>query len=268
MHLPRWPLLLLLTACGTATPTTATNDASLPDAALLPDASRPPLTAECQARVANTQAASSNSITLSLNDRELPPRIPEIFRGGEQVPDLRRDDYSSDIIHGQAERGPATTVVSWDPRWRGPELGHSTFQFSRARAYLACDEPFGNHEPGSEVVNRVDDSNGQLLFLGGSTGITTGVFSLPKAVPLPAGLSFAWAPNTNDTCSRGDATLLVKADGVEHVVRGGDAVDVALAGTTFTAMVSNAYAPPATGNYCGHVEFILFKKGLFVPPAN
>jgi hypothetical protein len=43
---------------------------------------------------------------------------------------------------------------------------------------------------------------------------------------------------------------------------------VALAGTTFTPMVSNAHAPPATGNYCGHVEFVLFKKGLFVPPAN
>jgi hypothetical protein len=260
--------LLILTACGTAGTVAAGDAGEVADATLAPDASRPPLTPECQARVANTQAASSNSISSFLDDAELPPRIPEFFRGGEQVPDLRRDDYSSDIIHGQAERGPATTVVSWDPRWRGPELGHSTFQFSRARAYLACDEPFGNHEPGSEVVNRVDDTNGQLLFLGGSTSITAGVFSLPKAVPLPAGLSFAWAPNTNDTCSRGDAALLVKADGVEHVVRGGDAVDVALAGTTFTAMVSNGYAPPATGNYCGHVEFILFKKGLFVPPAN
>jgi hypothetical protein len=259
---------MMLTACGTATPTTATNDASLPDAALLPDASRPPLTPECQARVANTQAASSNAIRSFLDDAEVPLRIPEVFRGGEQAPHLRRDDYASDVIHGQTDHGAATTVVSWDPRWRGPELGHSTFQFSRARAYLACDEPFGNHEPGSEVVNRVDDSDGQLLFLGGSTGITTGVFSLPKAVPLPAGLSFAWAPNTNDTCSRGDAALLVKADGVEHVVRGGDAVDVALAGTTFTAMVSNASAPPATGNYCGSIRFILFKKGLFVPPAN
>ena len=234
------------------------------------DASRSiaPETLECQARVANVRAAGATSIAFGLDDQEKVPQIPEIFQTGEQVPDLRREDYASDVLHGQTEHGPGSMTLSWIPEWRPPNFAKSVLRIARARSYLACDEPLGNQEPGNEVVNRVDDSNGQLLFLAASTGITMGVFSLPKAVSLPAGLSFAWRPNTNDTCRQGDAALVVQADGREHVVRGGDAVDVTVAGTTFTAMVSNAYAPPATGNFCGYLSFILFKKGLFVPPAN
>ena len=49
----------------------------------------------------------------------------------------------------------------------------------------------------------------------------------------------------------------------------GAMLDLAIAGTPYSLLVGDASAPRGTGSYCsGSISFILFKKGLFVPPAN
>ena len=263
----RWPLLLLLTACGTANPTAATNDASLPDAALLPDASRPPLSAECQARRSNWQAAMATVMAFDLDDHELPRQTIETFDAVEQVPSPSGDPWA--FIHGTTARGPATLFVSWLRGWTPPDLSHRTVKIARERAFLACDQASGNHEPGTTLAIRVDDADGTLLFFRGATSTVPEEVPLPASVPLPEGVAFRWKPNVGDTCAQGEASLVVHTADGETAVPGGARLDLAIAGTPSSLLVGDASAPRGTGSYCsGSISFILFKKGLFVPPAN
>jgi len=257
----RWPLLLLLTACGTATPTTATNDASLPAA----EASR----AECEGRAKQASSANELEATFTLDNANLGLLYPEAFSSGTQTPSVLGPDDTSLVIRGTTTRQGASLRWAWPKPWTPGELVVPQSRIWKERTMVACDEPTGNQEPGATSVQRVDDADGSLLFLKILTSIhAQGVVPFPAHVPVPAGLSFAWRASSDTTCQQAEVELLIGGDGLTTTVRRGIAAPISIRGREYVAHMIAGAAPPAEGNFCGQVYAVLFKKGLFVPPAN
>jgi len=295
MSVPRWPLLLLLTACGTAG-TVATRDAGeVADATLAPDAdpplvdagrdssardaapdsapvdaSRPPLTPECLARRQATNEGGMVAITFGLNDANVVPPAPTTVTTAAQAVDLRQAGYASDVLPATTPQGPGRVALSWFPTWTPPDLSFTTIRYSARREWVSCNLllPTGVREPGSAGLIRVDDSAGNLLLLSSITAVQGGAVKIPAAVPLPPGLTLGTAVDANDPCPFGGLALTLNGTDGAHTLRVGEPADFALGATTYTAILWGSEAEPATGNLCGQVVFVVFKKGLFVPPAN
>jgi hypothetical protein len=257
MQMPRWPLLLLLTACGT--------DVALPDAA---QASRPP-SVECEARAKQASSANELDATFTLDNANLGLLYPEAFSSGTQTPSVLGPDDTSLVIRGTTTRQGASLRWAWPKRWTPGELAVPQSRIWKERTMVACDEPTGNQEPGATSVQRVDDADGSLLFLKILSSIhAQGVIPFPAHVPVPAGLSFAWRASSDTSCQQAEVELLIGGDGLTTTVRRGVAAPVSIRGREYVAHIIAGAAPPAEGNFCGQVYAVLFKKGLFVPPAN
>jgi hypothetical protein len=204
-------------------------------------------------------------MAFDLDDRELPRQALETFDAVDQVPSPSGDPWA--FVHGTTARGPATLFVSWLRGWTPPDLSPRPLKISRERAFLACDQASGYHEPGNTLAIRVDDADGKLLYFQGAANTMPGQLPLPAGVPLPSGVSFGWAANVGDNCVRGDSSLLVKTATGDTAVPAGGALSLSMGGDEFSLVVGNANAPPTGANWCGDLlTFFLFKKGLFVPP--
>jgi hypothetical protein len=290
---------MMLTACGTAG-TVATRDAGeVADATLAPDADPPfrdagrdtnpplppgdaslvPQTPECAKRAAFFQGPPFNT-DIVLGEPSLPngtaPPPPREFTGGDQIAQTRAANDAYDVIRGTTSLGDAGVGISWVPPWQQPDLSHRVLRFFTARELLSCNDDYGNREPSAAGMRRVDDSAGNFLFLRALTSLwRSGEVARPALVPYPTGLTVRWEPVV-DSCRIGFGAGGPLSDGVvifgtpsgELRLLSGEQGDLTLDGQAYTVLLGRVRAPPATGNFCGGVNFVLFKKGLFVPPAN
>jgi hypothetical protein len=290
---------MMLTACGTAG-TVATRDAGeVADATLAPDADPPivdagrdtnpppplgdaslvPQTPECAKRAAFFQGPPFNTDIAFMEPARpdgTPAPPPREFMGGDQVEYSRQATSAHDLIHGTTSLGEAVVNIGWITGWTQPDLSHQMLRFSYKRDMLSCDLPEFNQEPAGASMRRVDDASGNFLFLSALTSLwRSGEVARPSLVPYPTGLTVRWEPVV-DSCRIGfnagvplsGGALIFGTPTGELRLLAGEQGDFNLDGQSYTVLLGEVRAPPATGNFCGTVIFRIFKKGLFVPPAN